>query len=201
MIFNLKPREKTSLNFQASKWMQINSFMSVAIFGVVIIFSQAVDAKVTRAAFLSQATSQHQQTRLNRSQSIVKIEGSIFQKINQQRRSKGLQPLKTNKTLTQVARSHSKEMAKHGFYDHRGKQGDTPRQRVEASGVQAGLVGENLVKFSQRPNPAVVAVQSWMRSSAHRRNILLPNATETGIGIWKRGETYYMTQIFVEPKM
>jgi uncharacterized protein YkwD len=134
------------------------------------------------------------------SMEMLRVEAEIWHQINQQRQRYGLSPLRVNERLTQAARNYSKQMADHNFYSHTGLNGQTFRQRVEAQGIRAKLVGENLVKFSARPNPSQVAVASWMNSPGHRKNILLSQMTDTGIGIWKQGKTYYMTQLFVEPK-
>lgn len=134
------------------------------------------------------------------SMEMLRVEAEIWHQINQQRQRYGLSPLRVNDQLTQAARNYSKQMAEYNFYSHTGLNGQTFRQRVEAQGLRAKLVGENLVKFSVRPHPSQVAVTSWMNSPGHRKNILLSQMSETGIGIWKHGDTYYMTQIFIEPK-
>lgn len=131
---------------------------------------------------------------------MLRVEAEIWHQINQQRQRYGLSPLRVNDQLTQAARNYSKQMAEYNFYSHTGLNGQTFRQRVEDRGIRAKLVGENLFKFGQRPNPSGFAVQGWMNSAGHRKNILLSQMTETGIGIWKHGDTYYMTQIFIEPK-
>jgi len=40
-------------------------------------------------------------------------------------------------------------------------------------------------------------VQGWMDSPGHRENILRPEYRETGIGVWRTGNTYYFTQLFM----
>lgn len=132
--------------------------------------------------------------------SVTNMERQIWWEVNRQRRRYGLRPLRSNPKLNQIARTYSRQMADYNFYRHRGLRGETPRQRVEAQGLRARLVGENLVKFSQRPNPAAAAVQSWMRSPGHRKNLLLPQMTDTGIGVWKKGSNYYFTQLYIQPQ-
>ena len=139
----------------------------------------------------------------SQSRKIARMEAQVFQQINQFRSVHGLRPLKFNSRLAQVARGYSQQMAQYNFYSHRGLRGDSPRQRVEAAGMQAYLVGENLMKCPctrRSRHPVKTSVRSWMNSSGHRRNILLPSMQETGVGIWRRGNTYYLTQLFIEPK-
>ncbi|NCJ05670.1 hypothetical protein GS597_03925 [Synechococcales cyanobacterium C] len=128
-----------------------------------------------------------------------KMEARILQDINQIRVRQGLQPLRSQPQLTGVARRYSQQMAERRFFSHSSPEGSTPRQRVESAGVQARLVGENLFMSTRISDPVPVSIRSWMNSSGHRRNILLPQASETGVGIWRQGQTYYVTQIFLEP--
>lgn len=150
----------------------------------------------------SEAAPQRRPQRVVRSAqpSITNMERQVWWQINRQRQRYGLPPLRSNPRLNQVARTYSRQMADYNFYRHRGLRGETPRQRVEARGMRARLVGENLVKFSQRPDPAAVAVQSWMKSPGHRRTLLLPQMTDTGIGVWKKGDNYFFTQLFIQPR-
>lgn len=48
------------------------------------------------------------------------------------------------------------------------------------------------------PQPVGDAVQGWMESQGHRENILRPEFRETGIGVWRTGNTYYFTQLFMQ---
>lgn len=134
------------------------------------------------------------------SNNIAHVEDQVFHQINEQRQSHGLAPLQLNRQLSLVARSHSQQMANRNFYNHIDHQGHNHRDRVEASGLRAYLIGENLMKCICASDPAGLLVQSWMDSHAHRKNILLTEMKETGVGIWRRGETYYVTQIYMEPK-
>lgn len=153
-------------------------------------------------AFPVQQALQSQRSNLSpQSREMLQVEAEIWQQINQHRQRYGLSPLRVNKRLTQAARAYSKQMADYNFYRHTGVQGDTPRQRVEAQGISAEFVGENLFQFPQRGNPVTVAVQGWMGSAGHRRNILMSRMTETGIGVWKQNGRYYVTQLLVQPKV
>ncbi|WP_299486859.1 CAP domain-containing protein [Acaryochloris sp. IP29b_bin.137] len=134
------------------------------------------------------------------SSSIAQMEAQVWQQINQRRQLHGLPPLKLNRQLSLVARSHSQQMADYNFYSHIDPQGRNHRRRVEASGLRAYVIGENLMKCIRSRDPVGLSVQSWMDSPAHRKNILLSGMQETGVGIWRKGKTYYVTQIYMEPK-
>lgn len=131
----------------------------------------------------------------------AKMEAAIRQRINQIRQEQGLNPLQNNEKLAQVARNYSQQMARDKFFSHTGSDGSTLTTRVRAGGITYWAVGENLFKSTNVPEPVPFAVQGWMDSPGHRENILRPVFTETGIGVWREGNTYYITQLFMRSRM
>jgi uncharacterized protein YkwD len=150
------------------------------------------------------------------------LEKQIFQMINAQREKNHLPALQTDQRLSSIARSHSEDMASHDYFAHEDQQGRSPDQRAQAAGytcrVKVGQrysgLGENLAQgnlakgatttngkttydWNSEEQIAATAVNNWMQSSGHRRNILDPVYTKTGIGvaIAKDGKVY-ITQNF-----
>lgn len=128
-----------------------------------------------------------------------KMEASIHTQINQIRKTQGLEPLKANEKLARVAREYSRQMAAKNFFSHYGPAGDSVADRVRTVGVVYRLVGENLAKTVNAPKPDQVAVRGWMNSPGHRANVLRREFSESGIGVWRTGNTYYLTQVFLRP--
>ena len=131
------------------------------------------------------------------SPSIAQMEKQVHQQINTIRQKEGLSQLKPNEKLAQVARDYSRKMAEQNFFSHTSPQGDTMVQRVQSVGIFYSVIGENLFKGTNIPQPAPTAVKGWMNSPGHRKNILRSEYRETGIGVWKKGNTYYFTQLFM----
>lgn len=129
----------------------------------------------------------------------AQIETAIYQQINQVRQKDGLSKLKTNDRLAAVARRYSQQMAERNFFSHTSIDGKTLRDRVRASRISYRIVGENLFKGTNLTRPAPTAVDGWVKSKGHRENILEPTFAETGVGVWKKNNTYYMTQLFLQP--
>ncbi|YAF98094.1 MAG: CAP domain-containing protein [Nodularia sp. CChRGM 3473] len=127
----------------------------------------------------------------------TQIEVAVRQRINQVRQENELQPLQNNEKLAQVARDYSRQMAEQNFFSHTGADGSTLQDRVSAGGIIYWVVGENLFKSTNVPQPVKVAVDGWMKSPGHRENIVRPVFTETGVGVWRVGNTYYITQLFL----
>ncbi|MGI0488111.1 CAP domain-containing protein [Pantanalinema rosaneae CENA516] len=129
--------------------------------------------------------------------STAAMEEQVRQRINAIRQQQGLSELRQHEELAQVARNYSRRMAEQNFFAHQSPQGDTMVQRVESAGIAYRMVGENLFTSTNIPQPVPAAVNGWMNSPGHRANILRSEYQETGIGIWRQGNTYYFTQLFL----
>ncbi|MFP4349580.1 MAG: CAP domain-containing protein [Desulfococcaceae bacterium] len=125
------------------------------------------------------------------------MEARILSRINEVRKEHDLPDLEENELLSRVARDYSRQMLQEDFFSHFGPSGRTVADRVEAAGLQYRWVGENLAMTENINQPAEGLVQDWMDSPSHRKNILDENYRQTGIGIWKEGDNYYFTHVFM----
>lgn len=125
------------------------------------------------------------------------MESQVREQINQIRQQQGLTPLRQNDQLAEVARNYSRRMAEEDFFAHVSPKGDTLSDRVEAAGVFYFMIGENLFTSTNIADPVPASVKGWMNSPGHRENILRSEFRETGIGVWRQGNTYYFTQLFL----
>ncbi|MBE9019831.1 CAP domain-containing protein [Chroococcidiopsidales cyanobacterium LEGE 13417] len=132
-----------------------------------------------------------------KSPAAAKMEAEIRQRINDIRQQNNLNPLEHNESLAQVARDYSRQMAREDFFSHTSPSGSTPAQRVSAAGITYLMVGENLFRSTNVPNPISSSVKGWMDSPGHRENILRSAFNQTGIGIWQDGNRFYATQLFM----
>lgn len=127
------------------------------------------------------------------------LERKVFSLLNDVRRTKGLEVLEWNDDVAAVARLHSQNMADENFFSHRGSDGSMVDDRADRLGLGAWrVIGENIAYMRGYDDPATLAVEKWMESTAHRNNLLGPNWKQSavGISITKDG-TYYMTQVFL----
>lgn len=131
------------------------------------------------------------------SASTAEMEAQVREQINAIRQKQGLSSLRSNEKLAEVARRYSQRMAEQNFFDHTSPQGDTMVDRVQSANIFYFVLGENLFTSTNIPQPVPAAVEGWMNSPGHRKNILRPEYRETGIGIWQKGSTYYFTQLFM----
>ncbi|KAE9019162.1 hypothetical protein PR003_g13320 [Phytophthora rubi] len=94
---------------------------------------------------------------------------SMLERVNQERATKNLPPLRMHSKLQAAAQRQADDMAANKFMDHQGSDGSKMAQRAAEAGFTGGAVAEN-VAAGQKSVSAVV--DSWMKSPGHRRNIL-----------------------------
>jgi uncharacterized protein YkwD len=129
-------------------------------------------------------------------------ERAVFDLMNQARVDAGLDPLAWDDQLRDVGRRHSLDMYVRGYLAHEtpecrregpDAEGCTdPFDRMRAGGVSYDVAGENL---ALAPSPEQ-AHDGLMRSPGHRRNILNPDFTTGGIGVYRGPHGLMVTQLF-----
>jgi uncharacterized protein YkwD len=116
--------------------------------------------------------------------SLTALESGVLQQLNLIRTQHGLVPLRLNLELTEAADQHSREMGADGYFQHNSKDGTAFWKRIQHFYGSAGYgywsVGENLLWSSPDTDPQA-ALQLWMNSPEHRRNILTPRWRQIGI--------------------
>lgn len=127
------------------------------------------------------------------------LERKVFALLNDQRRAQGLTELEWNDDVAAVARMHSQNMAEEKFFSHRGSDGSMVDTRADRVGLgEWRTIGENIAYMRGYDDPAALAVEKWMESTAHRKNLLGPNWKESAVGVAITSDgTCYMTQVFL----
>ena len=146
---------------------------------------------------------------------------------NETRNKHGQKELLWSENIARVAKSHSVDMSENAFFGHINPKGESATERAQRLGytslqhdnqyVVTGL-GENLfathrywqyvitrdtthtsydVDWKDSDSIAREAVEAWLKSPAHRKNLLSPMYTRQGIGvsIGSNG-TIFITQNF-----
>jgi uncharacterized protein YkwD len=107
--------------------------------------------------------------------------------INASRRNAGKPAVSANEQAAQKAQNWAAHMASTGVVEHTGG-----GSRVNTSGLPKWCsVGENVGKGTSIDNLHA----AWMRSSAHKANIL-GNFDRVGTGVVRKGDVVYGVQIF-----
>lgn len=152
------------------------------------------------------------------------LEQRTHELVNDQRASRGLQPLAHTEQIRLIARSHSEDMAARDYFGHETPEGLGPADRGRGEGYNCrknygshyttGL-GENIYRaplyhaFTKVEGRIVSyvwltpeglarkAVTVWMGNERHRENILTASYDRAGVGVAvaKDGKAYF-TQNF-----
>ncbi len=104
-------------------------------------------------------------------------------------------PLVISDPLYRAARSHARDMAKRGYFEHESRNGRTPRERVQAEGYRLRLTGENIA-FG--PETAAEVVSGWLGSPGHCANMMDPRFVDMGAAVAKgrkRGHFYWVQEL------
>jgi hypothetical protein len=119
-------------------------------------------------------------------------EREMLRLINEERAERGLEPLGWCEPCSEVARRHSKDMYRNGYFSHVSPNGTDPFERMRAAEIGYDSAGENLAIA-----PTVEEAHAGlMRSPDHRENILRGEFDEVGIGIYRGPYGFMCTQVF-----
>ena len=112
------------------------------------------------------------------------LESSLLVDINAFRAQHGLAKLRLSRQLTSAARVHSQQMAQDGYFAHESADGSAFWKRLESyypvSPWHSWTVGENLLWSSSDLN-GTDALEQWLASPPHRRNLMDPRWREIGV--------------------
>jgi uncharacterized protein YkwD len=137
--------------------------------------------------------------------SVNAVEQSVIDATNAFRRQYGLPALKPTVKLLIVAQNHARNMARQDRFGDTDKNGHVldgknVEYRVQASGYAFSHLAENVGYQLRRPDPAAAMMEGWKNSSGHRKNMLLPDITELGVGAAQgKSSRWYFVQVFGRP--
>jgi len=127
------------------------------------------------------------------SQSIAeRLTGDLFDRLNAERRARGLAALKWDADLARLAADWSAHMASTGNFSHRdlGAAGGLPGMS------RFSALGENIAWVEGYPSMGNQLHVGWMRSEGHRANMLQRGFDSVGIAVVCSGGRAWATQNF-----
>ncbi len=127
------------------------------------------------------------------------MEWHMLRLLNKDRKNHGLSALFMQEDLREVARKHSRDMARQDYFSHTNLKGQSPGDRLKGARVTDATAGENLAKIGGFALPTQRAEIGLMLSPGHRANILNEHYNCVGIGVIKSvTKIYYFTQNFAK---
>ena len=125
------------------------------------------------------------------------LERQTFALINQYRAKDDLPALKWHEGIAGIARAHSRDMATGGVdFGHSGFGDRVDQMKLLVAGFEGA--GENVLYTDNLNDLAERAVQMWLHSPHHLRNIR-GDYNLSGIGVWESPSgAIYFTQLFLK---
>ena len=120
------------------------------------------------------------------------LTNDLFNRLNAERRARGLAALKWDDDLARVASDWSAQMARSGNFAHRdlGAAGGLPGMS------KFSALGENIAWVEGYPSMGNQLHVGWMKSEGHRANMLQRGFDSVGIGVVCSGGRAWATQNF-----
>jgi uncharacterized protein YkwD len=127
------------------------------------------------------------------------IELRAFEQTNIVRVKNGLSPFVWDDDICRMARAHSENMSRLGFFSHVTPSGLRLRDRAREAGISGySVLGENIAYNQGYEDPGAFAVERWMLSPKHRANILSTEFRAMAIGSFIAADgSVYLTQTFI----
>ncbi|HTH50758.1 MAG TPA: CAP domain-containing protein [Pyrinomonadaceae bacterium] len=131
---------------------------------------------------------------------VKSLEHRAFDIINRKRSESGLEPLAWSDQLEPVARVHSENMANFDFFSHKGLDNKYVSDRADDAHIgKWRAIGENIAFAKGYADPVELAVELWLNSTGHRRNMLDASWRESAVGVAVAPDgSYYFTQVFLK---
>lgn len=168
-------------------------------FFVLLLF--AVFLPLNFAFFSTEASAQRRNNNYRNSRTdFGSEEFEIYELINSRRQRSRLRQLSWDDDVAEMARRYSEDMARGNFFSHHDRRGRSVADRAENFGIRGWtMIGENLFFCEGYDEISNLAVNGWLRSSSHKKNMLNTQWTTTGIGIAAdRSGRIYITQVFLK---
>jgi uncharacterized protein YkwD len=130
---------------------------------------------------------------------VQRLERTMFERLNRDRKARGLPPLRFDERLSEIARHHSADMRDHHFFEHESPRTGSVDNRLDAAGYAFLTARENL---SEAPD-VERSQDGLLDSPPHYANIMSNDVTHVGIGIVEGGvvdaTNLTVTQVFARP--
>ncbi|MFF8606878.1 CAP domain-containing protein [Streptomyces sp. NPDC015346] len=110
----------------------------------------------------------------------VRFVEEIVTLANAEREKAGCGPLRSDRRLRKSAQEHADDMADRDFYAHETPEGRDAGDRIRAAGYSWSAWAENIHRGPKTP---AEAMEDWMKSEGHRRNVLNCAFEDIGVGV------------------
>jgi len=196
----MEKRQKAKI--QRQKKESLNNFSFFYLFTFYFLLSAVVgcdslpNIREIQSSKPTATASPNTGSQTSPSNSLNALEKSIDQQVNEYRKSRNLPPLTLDDRISEQAKIHSQAMANGKVpFSHEGFE---QRVKAIAKSINYRSSAENVAFNQGFSDPATQAVQGWLKSPGHLKNIE-GDFDLTGVGVIKNAQgEFYFTQIFIK---
>jgi uncharacterized YkwD family protein len=105
----------------------------------------------------------------------------VLDRVNQERAKSGLNPLRMNSALSNMAMDKAKDMVANRYFDHQSPTYGSPFDMMNSYGISYNTAAENIAQGQRSP---AEVMDAWMNSQGHRANIMNGSFTEIGVAYY-----------------
>jgi uncharacterized protein YkwD len=111
---------------------------------------------------------------------LERMREQMLARVNRERTSRGLAPLRRHPKLDEAAQAHADDMFRRRYYSHDTPEGRTAIEREQAAGYRARYAGENIARGQYSIDEVM---DGWMASKTHRDHVLADTFNDVGFGL------------------
>jgi uncharacterized protein YkwD len=133
---------------------------------------------------------------------------ALYKEVNKARRSVGARQVERDAGFEAISIEHARDMVARTYMAHRSPEGDGPRERIMDKFPDfTGSAGENIAMRRIHPREdaqetALAAVEAWIDSPPHRKNLYEQRYGHVGLGAADNGRAVYIVMMLAsEPSL
>jgi uncharacterized protein YkwD len=111
---------------------------------------------------------------------LERMREQMLARVNRERTSRGLAPLRRHPRLDEAAQAHAEDMFRRRYYSHDTPEGRTAIEREQSAGYRARYAGENIARGQYSIDEVM---DGWMASQTHRDHLLADTFNDVGFGL------------------
>jgi uncharacterized protein YkwD len=163
---------------------------------LVVAVALAASVAAVPAASAAGATGSSSATAVT---DVEAAEQLLVELINERRDRKGLRPLRLDTRLARIARARSEDMIERDYFSHKDPDGKYARNFLTRARIKFSRVSEIIAwnRGSDVLAAAEHALEMWMDSSVHRREILSKTHNYLGAGVATDGGAIKWTVVSI----
>ena len=111
---------------------------------------------------------------------LAAIRKAMLARVNQERATLGLAPVRESAALDRAAQAHADDMVRRSYFGHQSPDGATVVNRAAKAGYSSASLGENIAQGEKTVDEVMIW---WMASAGHREQIVNAGYTDLGVGL------------------